>query len=518
MSDFPGFIGASYRSLSRYAAVERCKNFFLEVIEDPNDKKTRAVLYPTPCTGVLGGDLGPTGYAQINRGMIELNGRLFIVNGTLFFEYALPSPGFPFGVYTQRGTVLDDGSPVGMIANGVIDPGNQQIFIVSGNKGYIFETGTNVFTALTIGGNAFEAGKGCAFLDDYFCSIIPGTNGFQVSALNNGKNWGSGLSPLTINVAYTQGQSDALVNLIANQEYLYLFGGRRSEIWFNQGGQFFPFEIEPGGFIEMGLGAQYALTQANNTIHFLGQDARGGRSMWYINGLISVRCSTHAVEYALSRYSTINDCIAYSFTWRGHVFVRYIFPTANAGWTYDATASAQLGYAVWHENSLTDLQGNTLAPIERSHAYFMGIHVVASGGGEGKPGTIYQFTDDTHIEENPVMLFRYSDDGGYVFGNETPIPVGKAGNYDIRVLADCVGAARDRVFWTRCIDYGDAGGTLPIIRDRICPHLFNENKRVYYHRIEFALQKGIGSVGGQDTVNSFWALTGAYLTFEAGLN
>src|SRR5712675_34560 len=89
--EFKDMIGPSYRSLSKYASVERCVNFFLEVIEDPHEQKTRQVLYPTPCTGPFGISLIGYDIGQKSRGLIEVNGRIFGVNGNTFYEYTVAS-------------------------------------------------------------------------------------------------------------------------------------------------------------------------------------------------------------------------------------------------------------------------------------------------------------------------------------------------------------------------------------------------------------------------------------------
>lgn len=513
---FPNFVGSSYTSLSKYAAIERTVNFFIEVTEDPEDtKKNNATLYPTPCAGYLSGPA--TGaYAQPSRGLLELNGKLFGVNGNTIIQYVLPTPVFPNGIFSRLiPTVQNDGNPVSMIANGVTN-NNQQVFISSADKGYIYVPSSGGFVDLAAQVPGFIAGNGAAFLDDFFISLIPGTNGFQISKENDGSQWDAA------DVSYTQGQSDTLVNLIADREYLWLFGNRRSEIWYNQGGQFFPFAIQPGAFMEIGLGAKYSLVQADSSLFWIGQDKRGGLSAWRANGLTPLRVSNHAVETAWSKYSTVSDCVSYSFLWRGHIFVRFIFPTAKAAWTYDATASQQRGYAEWHENSFTDSNGDFQAPVERSHAYVNGVHVVGSGGGEGNPGTLYQFTDTTIIDADPVILLRYSNDGGNTFGSEIEIHVGKIGEYTKRAIVNLLGNARDRVFWARCVDYGDCPNALgavypnvfPVTRDRICPHLFENNNRIYYDRLEIECQKGIGNQAGQTT--AFWALVNAYLTFTVG--
>ena len=507
--NIPGFIGPSYLSMSKYASVERCVNFYLEVVEDPHENKSRQILYPCPLAGYLSGQ-PPAGLRQRNRGLLEVNGRVFGVNGTQMFEYITPyntvagTTAGQFGGWSIIGTIVDDGDPVSMIANGVnagnpASNTNQQIFVTtSSGNGYIYTLG-GVFTNLgTVPG--FMAGQGAAFLDDFFISIITGTNGFQISKQNDGTQWDN------TQVAYTQGQSDALSAIIADREYLWLLGSRRSEIWYNSGAQFFPFAIQPGAFLEIGIQAWHTLVQADNSLFWMGQDKRGGLSFWRANGLIPIRVSNHAVEQMWASYAKVSDAFAYSFLWRGHTFIRIIFPSANAGWTYDAAASQQLGYAVWHENSFTDSNGNSLAPFEGAHCYVapensytgQGFHIIGSRGADGNPGALYTFTDQTIIDADPALLLRYSNDGGNTWGSERPIKVGKVGDYTKRARAILCGAGRDRVIWVRCNDYGncpqnpDGTGGFTMTRDRISPHDFDENKYIRYSSYEFEVNKGIG--------------------------
>ena len=516
-TNFKGFIGGFGQLLSKYAGVERCVNFFPEVVETPDEPKSKLVLFPTPCTGIYSARAAQYGPC---RGLLELNGILIGVNGATVYQFTPPSPALPMGQFVPYGIIDNDGLPISMIANGVTNS-NQQVFIVTqSGHAYILDADGSNPPPLTDLGTVpgFAAGTGAAFLDDYFISIIPRTNGFQISSINDGLTWDQA------DEAFTQGQSDTLVNLIADREYLWLFGNRRSEIWYNQGGQFFPFAIQPGAFLEIGLQAFGSLIQADNSIFWIGQDKRGGLSAWRSNGLTPIRVSNHAVETAWSKYPTasITAATSYSFLWRGHTFVRTIFPPnpatgfKGAGWTYDCAASRQLGYATWHENSFTDGNGQQWAPLERAHAYFQGTHVVGSGGQDGFPGALYQFTDSTELPPNPQLLIRQSTDGGNTFGAERQVPAGASGQYEIRWISNLWRAARDCVFWVRCIDYGEAGGMFPITRDRICPHLYDGNQRMYYRRLEIEGNKAIGSQGG--TTTGFWGLVNAYLTTEEGQN
>ena len=514
MAEFAGFIGPSYAGKSKYAAIEKCLNFYPEVLGTPSPEKAKVVLYPTPGTGYVSGG---SDFPQPNRGLLQLNGRIFGVNGSTFFEFILPTPSFPSGAWYNWGAVADDGLPVCMVANGVITT-EQQIFISSAGQGYVWSLG-NVFSDLSLEPQ-FLAGTGAAFINGYFASIIDGTNGFQISNVNSGAlgNWDS------LDVAYAQGQSDTLVNLISDHGYLWLFGNRHIQLWYavqNPGPLDFPFAPQQGAFIEIGLEAATSLTKADNSLFWLGASSQGGRIAYRTSGINPVRISNHAIEQEWAKYSTVADTWTYSFEWDGHTFVRFIFPTAGKGWTYDCAASADLGMPIWHENAFTQANGVLTAPLERGYCFLNGVHYVGGGAVTGHPGAIYKFTTATYIPEDPVAILLWSNDGGNTWGPEYEVPVGNQGEYVYRVQANLLGSGRDRVFWLRCIDKGEcaltsttAEGEFYITRDRICPHLYHEYNLNTYHQLEIECQRGIGSANGE--VDKFWALISAYLYFSPG--
>lgn len=439
---WPDLVGSAYASESKYSAIERCENWYTEVIEVVEEKKTRKVLYPRPALGSFG-----TSPAQVPgraRGMLAFNHQIYGVNGTSF--YALASN----GAQAVFGTVVDDGNPVTMCANSPATfSGNGQVAIASGGNLYIYSGG--VFSLVPNDGVNFFGASSVTFLDGYFIVSTPNSSQFQISALNDGLTWDGA------DVAILEGQADGLVNLISDKEYLYLIGGGggggRTELWYNSGNALFPFQIEQGAFMEVGIGPMYSLCQGDpesstNSVYWVGQSARGGGSAWKVVGLNPQRISTYAVETQWAKYSTISDCICYSFRWQGHMFVRYIFPTADKTWQYDATASAQLGYSCWSVVTFTDGDGNQHATLERCHAYQYGLHVVSSGGAEGAPGVAYQMVR--------------ADSGAPYYDADNP-------------GADFVG--------------------FPILRRRTCPHLFNSNKRDIYNMLDLGMEFGAGLDG-----------------------
>lgn len=493
MERWPGFTGTSYVGESQAAAFEQTVNYYQETPEVPNEQKQGPWLYPTPGLAEFGAN--PPQVTGRARGKLEFNGAAWCVNGTDFCFIAAN------GGLQSFGTVVDDGLPVTMCAGKPSpDFASGQIAIASGGHLYIYDGGT--FNEVPIGDDFF--GADCiTWLDGYFIALQRRYSQFQISALNNGALWNGA------DVSGTLGQADKIQMCIADKEYLYLLGGRRGEIWYNSGNAGFPFQIESGAFIEDGIGANNSLCQSNNSIYWLDQSARGGVSAVRSEGLITRRVSTHAIERAWSNknpnkgkvYSTVADCLTYSFIWKGHTCIKWIFPTADASWLYDATESDKVGYPVWTESTFTDADGETHACLERDHCYAYGLHILGAGPAAGAPGVVYTFDDSTYYDAphtgsafagfpivrdrivrlpwngglrqffdgiefaiqsgvgieggqgaNPVMLLRISRDGGKTWGPEKRISIGKGGDYGLRATARLLGSYRDGAIWVRITD------------------------------------------------------------------
>lgn len=455
----PGFIGGSYRSEAVFADVQRCVNWYPEIVESGVGENSMTLM---PCPGTTrflgtgsivtaGTDTGGS-----PRGMIELNGQLFIVIGTSFVEVG------PDGSFTRRnfsngndgvakGTyepLADDGKPVSMAANNV-----GQIFICAGGQGYCYGVPQQVntpapgttpptptgFQSIPNDGVNFFGCSQVIFLDDYFCVLVPNSSTIQVSALNDGTTWGSG--PAGVNVALVEGQADHLSAISVDREFLYLWGNARAEVWYDAGSSF-PFQIQPGAFIEQGIAAPFSVQKVDNAQMWLGQDARGNAVVWRSNGFTPLRVSTHATEWAWQQYSTVADARAFTYQQNGHNFYVLTFPTADATWVYDVATK------LWHERTFTDANGLPHACAAAFHAFAFGQHLVqCSRVGTG------------------VIL-------GQVFVLSTS------------VYQDLVASVYPLT------------SAYPIVRDRITPHVYEEDKRYFCNYIELRCQTGIGLSGG----------------------
>jgi hypothetical protein len=432
----PGFASGSYRSEAIYADVQRCVNFYPERVESDTGEAS-IVLYRTPGTLRFGVNPG-TSASGPARGMIEVNNQVFIVIGNDFYELVAD------GSFTFIDNVANDGQPVSMAANNV-----GQIFIASANQGYCYGIPEQInipapgptpptpsgFRHIVSDGVSFFGASQVTFLDDYFIVLTPHSSQIQVSALNDGTTW-NGIAG--VNVAVLEGQADHLACIIADKEFLYILGTRRSELWESTGTSF-PFAINPGSFMEIGCVAPATLAQADNAIIWLGQDARGSLVFYRADGFRPTRISTHATEFAWQQYGTVSDARVFVYQQNGHTFAVLTFPTADATWVYDFATR------LWHERSFTDLNGNAHQTVAAFHCFAFNQHLVQSC--QAVPG------------ENQGQVYVLS----------------------IKARADL-------------IDTNNPTGTV-IVRDRITPHIYEENKWYFCNYVELRVMNGIGLDG-----------------------
>lgn len=455
---YKGFVGQSYVTQSSVIDGERCVNFYPEAIESQNGTSVSA-LYPTPgfivFANALAGASGPV------MGMLFDHNRMFAVVGTLFVEVD------QFGIATQRGIVSAGANPAYLVPNGV--PGHQ-ILVLSGGLVYIFDTISNAFTAVD---PTLVAGTHAAFLDGYFLVLNGLTGVLHLSALDDGLSWDPA------DVATRSVASDPWIGMIINHDEAWLFGDQTSEVWKDQGDPNFPIAFVPGSLMTQGLTAPYSVANIDNSLIWCGKSSNGGSCVYRSNGYTPVRVSTHAIEYAISRLSTLEDATAWSYTDQGHAFWILTFDQAGATFVYDCATS------MWHERAFWN-QSDAVEEAYRVHCYCyaFGKHMM----GDRTQPAVYQadvlFPADVdgngirrirqapvlskELErvsypmfqvdleaglgqsvapgDDPTVMAQWSNDGGKTWSNEHWKSAGKIGEYLVRPIWRKTGLSRRRVF------------------------------------------------------------------------
>ena len=449
-------LGGSYVARSVNAADNRMVNLFPEAVPEGSGGKEAGFLLRCPGLRLL----ATVGSGPI-RGLWVTNGIAYVVSGSEF--YSLDTD----WVSTLIGTVSGSG-PVSMADNGT------QLFIACNPDGYIYNVSTAVFGQIT--DVDFPGAGSVGYLDGYFVFNEPDSQKFWVTSLLDGTS----VDPLDF--ASAEGYPDNVIALIVDHREIFLFGTTSVEVWYDAGTPDFPLARIQGAFMEVGCEAAYSVAKLDNSVFWLGSDARGRGIVYRANGYTPARISTNAVEYIIQSYGNISDAIGYTYQQDGHPFYVLIFPSAQATWVYDV--STQL----WHERAAFE---NGAFVRHRSNCQMSFNDEVVVGDYED--GRLYAFDLDVYADDDqtqkwlrswralptgqnnlkrsahhslqldaetgvglndgqgsdPQVMLRWSDDGGHTWSNEHWNSMGAIGTYGTRTIWRRLGMTekiRDRVY------------------------------------------------------------------------
>lgn len=354
--------------------------------------------------------------------------------------------------------------------------GLNQLVVVDGAHGYVFDFDTKVFTQITSDG--WLGSYTVDYLDGRFTFIDPNSQTFYCSTLEDA------LTIDALEFATANSSPDKLVGQTVTNKSLVLFGDVSAEIWHDSGGADFPFEKNTGVFIEVGLAAAFTAKDLDNTVYWLGKDERGGGVVYKLEGYQAKRVSTMAMEQliqeAIFNGEDITRSVAYTYQQDGHSFYCLQVPGLTTTWVYDVSSGQ------WHERAEL-IKGDYAQHRGRYHAYAFGKHLIV-----GDDNVIYEYDPQANTnagdplvrdrisphfavpslervtyslfeldctvgygtagqDEARVML-RYSNDGGFAWGPWRTATLGAVGEKRARARFLRCGAGRDRVWQVRCTD------------------------------------------------------------------
>lgn len=471
--DYPSFVGGDYQSQAWSADAERLINWYVEKLESPG-ATSRSALYPTPGVAAIS-----TAVSGPGRAHFAMAGREFAVIGTTFFEIAV------FGVQTSRGTVAIGTHPATISSNG---DGGGQLFITSGDNGYIYDTTTHAFTQVAALNGKATMGD---HLDGFFLALDAATSTFYISNLLDGLTWNTGTD-----FAQRSKAPDPWVALVVNGPYIALLGEQTSEFWYNTGASF-PFAPHPSGLIPYGCAAAFSAKVANGSLIWLGASKIGDAYVLQTSGFSPEVVSNYPMQAFLNGYTTLSDAVADVYNDLGHTFYILNLPTMDVTWAWDqmtglwaqrgAWISENSAYSAWRprfhavafgENRMLDSSTGavyTMAsylpndvddrPIRRlrrapclmdenQRIFFPGFEVDLQPGvgtlegqvAEGDPRPPYVALVASGQGNNPQVMMRLSNDGGQTWTSERWKSAGKIGEYGKPVRWDRCGSGRRRVF------------------------------------------------------------------------
>jgi hypothetical protein len=366
-------LGSSYVARSINAADNRMINLFPEVI--PEGGKEPGFLNRAP---------GLKLQRAVGTGPIralwshQTNGAdFYVVSGTEVYKMTSLT-----ATPVKLGDVAD-GGPVSIADNGT------QLFFACNGPSYIYNESTNQFKQIT--DPDFPGAATVGYLDGYFVFNEPNSQRIWVTALLDGTS----IDPLDF--ASAEGSPDGLVAVNVDHREAWLFGTDSVEVWYDVGGTDFPLQRIQGAFNEIGCVAAFSIAKLDNSLFWLGTDARGQGIVYKANGYTGQRVSTHAIEYAIAQYGNISDALAYTYQQEGHGFYVLTFPSANATWVYDAATQA------WHERAGL-VNGAFTRHRSNCQCNFGGETVV----GDFENGNIYTFDLDVYSDNGQAQKWLRS--------------------------------------------------------------------------------------------------------------
>jgi hypothetical protein len=469
-------LGSAYVARSVNAADNRMINLFPEII--PEGGTEPAFLNRAPGLNFL----QTVGIGPI-RGLWahQTNGSdFYVVSGTEVYKLTSTT-----GTPVKLGDVTGTG-PVSIADNGAV------IFFACNGPSYTYYEPTGEFNQITDAN--FPGAVTVAYIDNLFVFNEPNSQRiWSVDTVTVVGGYPEYIYPLVFNAfdfASADGSPDGVVAVNVDHRQMWVFGTDSTEVWYNAGLANFPLTNIQGAFNEIGCVAAFSVAKLDNTLFWLGTDARGQGIVYRAQGYAAARVSTHAIEYAIAQYGNISDALAYTYQEEGHSFYVLTFPSANATWVYDVATQAWHERAGWNNGTFTRHRSNCqcnfggniiVGDFENGNIYTLDLGVYADNGqpqkwlrswralptGQNNLKRTAQHTLQLECESgtglndgqgsDPEVMLRWSDDGGHTWSNEHWSKMGKIGQYYKRVFWRRLGMTlklRDRVY--------EVSGTDPI--------------------------------------------------------
>ena len=357
-------LGSAYVARSVNAADNRMVNLFPEII--PEGGLEPAYLQRSPGLRKLATiGTGPIRglWAFQNSATIS-----FVVSGEYLYKLDTNWNA------TQLGMVAGT-APVSMADNGT------QLFVAANGPSYIYNTATNTFAQIT--DPDFPGAVTVGYLDGYFVFNEPNSQKIWVTTLLDGTS----INPLDF--ASAEGSPDGVVGLIIDHREMWVMGTNSTEVWYNAGLADFPLARIQGAFNELGCVAPLSIAKMDNSIFWLGQDARGRGMVYRANGYMGQRISTHSIEWQLQQYDDLTSAVAYTYQQDGHNFYVLNVPSGNTTWVYDAATGA------WHERAAF-VDGAYYRHRANNQMFFNNNTVV----GDYENGNIYAYDLDYYADDD----------------------------------------------------------------------------------------------------------------------
>lgn len=374
-----------------------------------------------------------------------------------------------------------------IFANSV--PGDNQIMVLNGvGQGYVYTNGLGLVQVTDPDFFSTVAGD---VLGERGWFIRQGSNEFFGSNISNFQ----GYDPLTFGTA--EFNPDELRQIISKKSALWLLGAETVEYWQTINNTTLPVRPVIGAAKERGIAAVHSLAEAGERFCWFADDNTvrmiEGTTMSKISGLdFELRVRGDGTSL-FPGFSVTDDAIGFFIDGPVHKIYYLTFPTERYTWAYDFTTGmeherASEGEGFWRIGSATlfnnklyagDLLNGKVYELDQENKTEDGTIMrrkirtpsISADSDFTVPflELVMEVGQTTDPTLNPMMMVRYSKDGGYTWRDRAPVSLGKSGNYINKVIM--------RQF-----------GRIPRTQDFILEFEVTDNVRVQFYKLNGVLE------------------------------
>lgn len=460
MSQF-GFVGPSYEAANPMQDAQRLINWYCETDRTPGAKTVIGLL---GCPGLV--DTGASNLSGEVRGGWVLPGaaRAVMVIGSTAVLVS-----FAAGIYslTTIGTLGTATGPAVIRDNGVAGV----VVIVDGQAIYAWKQSTNAFSVVP----GLSADR-VFFVDGWLVFNKPGTNQFFTSPL-----YWNGVDPFDATYfALADTSTGNLITMEVTKRELWFISEKHTEVWYDAGGQYFPFSRLQGATLDIGCAAKHSIARNSRGLIWLARNEFEGPSVAMTEGFDYHTISSPAVQLAISKYPVIDDAVGFVYKEEGHKFYVLNFPTADVTWSYDIStrmwhqrASFDAMTGLFHRaraNCLINLGEKRIVGDHQNGKLWIQTREAFDDGGAPlvavrRTPHVWDEKDRNRVTQtklqieftagvglatgqgsDPQIMLRWSDDGARSWHGQRFVAIGKTGETKRRSIVRRLGSARDRVY------------------------------------------------------------------------
>lgn len=462
------FTGPTYNSRSINIDCQRSINFYPEI--ELADSKAIMTLIGTPGTSVF------TTVAGVVRGGRVFNNLLYVVVADHL--YSITSAGV---VSAALGTLNTNSGRVDIKDNGLasLGVGGNQLIIVDGGDGYIYNVVTGTFSVIASPGFPANASS-VAYMDGYFIVTDPSSMSYNVSNLYDGLVWNAlATSPV-------QATPDTISKVYNLHNQLWFIKKLSSEVWYNAGisttvGS--PFNRMTGAIIDYGTEAPWSVASGDNSLFWVATQKHNDSYQFVgvveLNGYTPIQIAPPPIIYQMNQWTRYDDVTGYCYSEGGHTFYVVTSPSSNQTFVYDVTTK------LWHERSRYVDNPYTIGRHHSDHYFhFNGKHYISEydsgnimemSSAYYKDGTdpLVSIRQAQHLFEkdgmlrnvfyrklvidmemgvgdavtlDPKAILSWSDDSGRTWSSDYECTMGKIGEFGMKASWKSLGYSTNRVF------------------------------------------------------------------------